>query len=217
MDLPHGTGAWNDVERGWVHYGSNSFPKWAAATSMTKVPTVLLALELVVGAVFLSFGENSEKQNEIKKEDRMASNQQKNIDAILTIFEAIERRDERQMLQRLDPDFEIQWPSSLPYGGTFHGLKARSDGWSATWEPLQPTEAERKMDPRVVAAHSDDAVVLWRQRGLNPAGDRFEGEVLGLYQFRDGKLTRAQMFYFDTVAVANFLAKAKNTAMAPNL
>jgi hypothetical protein len=35
-----------------------------------------------------------------------------------------------------------------------------------------------------------------------------EGEVLGLYRLRDGKLARAQMFYFDTVAVANFLKKA---------
>jgi len=31
--------------------------------------------------------------------------------------------------------------------------------WSEVWEPLQPTEAERKMDPRVVAANEDDVVV----------------------------------------------------------
>jgi hypothetical protein len=32
--------------------------------------------------------------------------------------------------------------------------------------------------------------------------------VLGLYQIREAKLARAQMFYFDTVAVGDFLAKA---------
>ena len=64
------------------------------------------------------------------------------------------------------------------------------------------------MDPRVVAATEDEGVVLWRQRGVSPSGERFEGEVLGLYQLRDGKLARAQMFYFDPVAVANFLKKA---------
>jgi hypothetical protein len=32
--------------------------------------------------------------------------------------------------------------------------------------------------------------------------------MLGLYQIREGKLARAQMFYFDTVAVASFLKKA---------
>jgi len=64
------------------------------------------------------------------------------------------------------------------------------------------------MDPRVVAANEDEVVVLWKQRGLSRSGDRFDGEVLGFYQVREGKLARAQMFYFDTVAVANFLEKA---------
>jgi hypothetical protein len=33
--------------------------------------------------------------------------------------------------------------------------------------------------------------------------------VLGLYRLSDGKLARAQMFYFDTVTVVDFLARAK--------
>jgi ketosteroid isomerase-like protein len=64
------------------------------------------------------------------------------------------------------------------------------------------------MDPRVVAVNESEVVVLWRQRGLGRAGERFDGEVLGLYQIREGKLARAQMFYFDTVAVVSFLEKA---------
>jgi ketosteroid isomerase-like protein len=64
------------------------------------------------------------------------------------------------------------------------------------------------MDPRVVAANEDDVVVQWRQRGVTSAGDRFDGEVLGLYRVRNGKLARAKMFYFDTAAVAAFLEKA---------
>ena len=64
------------------------------------------------------------------------------------------------------------------------------------------------MDPRVVAVSEDEGVVLWRQRGVSLSGEQFEGEVLGLYQVRDGKLTRAQMFYFDTAAVARFLARS---------
>jgi len=64
------------------------------------------------------------------------------------------------------------------------------------------------MDPRVIAAHEDDVVVLWHQRGLSSKGARFDGEVLGMYTFRDGKLARAQMFYFDSAAVAKFLSEA---------
>ena len=66
------------------------------------------------------------------------------------------------------------------------------------------------MDPRVISASEREVVVLWRQRGLSPSGERFDGEVLGLYQLREGKLARAQMFYFDTAAIAAFLARSMN-------
>jgi hypothetical protein len=36
--------------------------------------------------------------------------------------------------------------------------------------------------------------------------------VLGLYQIRDGKFARAQMFYFDTAAALRFLDEAGVTA-----
>ncbi len=38
--------------------------------------------------------------------------------------------------------------------------------------------------------------------------------VLALYSVRDGKLARAQMFYFDTVPVLEFLSTA-SPAIAP--
>jgi hypothetical protein len=44
------------------------------------------------------------------------------------------------------------------------------------------------MDPRVVAANdeSGEVVVAWRQRGCSPAGERFDGPVLGLYKSEVG-------------------------------
>ena len=66
------------------------------------------------------------------------------------------------------------------------------------------------MSPRVVAAARGEVVVLWRQRGLDATGTRFECPVLGLYQIRDGKLVRAQMFYFDTTATVEFLRRARS-------
>jgi len=35
--------------------------------------------------------------------------------------------------------------------------------------------------------------------------------VLALYLLRDGKLARAQMFYFDSAEIAGFLARANAT------
>jgi uncharacterized protein len=146
-------------------------------------------------------------------------NPRENAQVMLEVFRAIERRDERRFVELVHPEFEINWPPSLPYGGTYRDVAAdaRQDRptWTTTWNPLQPTVAERRMDPRVVAASDQEVVVLWHQRGLSPAGGRFDGPVLGLYQLRDGRLARAQMFHFDTVALAGFLANANRQATTP--
>src|SRR5438477_11643013 len=124
---------------------------------------------------------------------------EQNRKLVLGVFSAIEKRNDRRFAELLHADFEIHWPPSLPYGA------GKPKTWSDTWHSLQPTDAERRMDPRVIAASENEVVVLWRQRGLSPSGDRFDGEVLGLYQVREQKLSRAQMFYFDTAAVVAFL------------
>jgi ketosteroid isomerase-like protein len=71
-----------------------------------------------------------------------------------------------------------------------------------------PYPTARRMDPRVVAEHDDEVVVLWQQRGVASDGTQFECPVLGLYSVRDGRVGRAQMFYFDTTATAEFLTRA---------
>lgn len=140
----------------------------------------------------------------------MLSKEQENSKTIVAVFRAIEERDAEQFRALLQPDFEIHWPRSLPYGGSSRGVEPQPGGWGATWQPLQPTEAEKRMDAKVIAAQDDDVVVLWHQRGRTALGDSIDEEVLGLYRFRDGKLDRAQMFYFDTMPVANFLVKAQH-------
>jgi uncharacterized protein len=128
---------------------------------------------------------------------------------VLEAFKAAEGRDEQRLAELCHPEVEFHWPPSLPYGGSFHGVGALQNraraSWDQIWDPLQPTGRERRMDPRVVAATDQEVVVLWHQRGLKPAGQRLDIEVLGLYGVRDAKFARAQMFYFDTAAVLSFL------------
>jgi len=140
---------------------------------------------------------------------------QENVTVMREIFNALERRDAQRFHALCHPMCELHWPPSLPYGGTTRGLQQAGPTWSDTWHALQPTEAERRMEPRVVAASAEAVVVLWRQRGVTPGGDRCDEEVLGLYHMREGKLARAQMFYFDTAAVVSFLTKAKGHATVP--
>lgn len=118
-----------------------------------------------------------------------------NVQVMREIFAAIEGRDGTRFQALCHPDVEFYWPPQLP------------PDWFAAWVPLQPTEDERRMDPRVVAASGEEVVVLWRQRAAG-AGTRFDGEVLALYRITAGKLARAQMFYFDPAAAARFLAES---------
>jgi ketosteroid isomerase-like protein len=133
-----------------------------------------------------------------------------NIQIILEIFGAIEQRNAPRVFSLCDPTVEFLWPPSLPYAGGERGA------WAATWVPLQPTEATRRMNPRVVGATEEEVVVLWQQRGVSPAGEGLETPVLGLYQVRHGKLARAQMFYFDSSGVNDFLARAGSERARPD-
>lgn len=136
-----------------------------------------------------------------------------NIGLVLESFRAVERRDARQLIAVYHPDIEFHDAPSLPYGGVIRGrpgMESHDRAWARTWAPLQPTDAERRMDPRVVAATEREVVVLYRQRAVGPGGERLDGPVVGLYEVRDGKLIRAQMFHYDTAAIVGFLATARD-------
>src|SRR5262249_32660203 len=139
------------------------------------------------------------------RKERNMSTPEHNIEAVLEVFSAVERRDAQRMLDLVVPDVEFHWPPLLPYGGTRRGLNPEGPTWGTPWDPFHPTPADRSLSPRPVAATAEEMVVHWQQRGLSPAGDRIDTPVLGLYRLRDGKLARAQMFYFDPVAVVDFL------------
>jgi ketosteroid isomerase-like protein len=135
-----------------------------------------------------------------------------NVRAVLEVFAAIEQRDSARFLAHTHPQVSICWPPSLPWND---GLPGRPDpaghharSWLEVWAPLQPTAVERQMHPEVIAAADDRVVVRWHQRGRSPTGLGFDGQVLGLYQVREERLARAQMFYFDTDAVKRFLGDA---------
>ncbi len=137
-----------------------------------------------------------------------------NASIVLRVFSAVEDRDRDRLFGLLHEDVEFHDAASLPYGGTLRGraaLQAALDSapettWLGAWDPLQPTAAERRMDPRVVAGAGDDVSLVYTQRALKPTGERFEAPVMGLYTVRDGLFARAQMFHYDTAAILRFLS-----------
>jgi uncharacterized protein len=140
------------------------------------------------------------------------------VDVVRRTFRAVEERDVEALFALYHPDVEFHDAPSLPYGGSFRtkaDIRARlehapGETWLGTWGPLQPTAAERRMDPRVVASNDAEVVVLYRQRAVSPHGERLDAPVLGLYEVRDGLFARAQMFHFDTAALLGFLQSANS-------
>jgi ketosteroid isomerase-like protein len=138
-------------------------------------------------------------------------------EVILEAFRAVEERDAERLMELYHDEVELHDAESLPYGGVADGKRslieqmASAPGatWLGTWDPLQPTEAERRMEPRVIAEGAGEVVVLYRQRALAPSGERFDAPVVGVYQVRDGKFARAQMFHYDTEAINEFLERAR--------
>jgi uncharacterized protein len=136
------------------------------------------------------------------------------VEVVMAVLRAVEERDREALLALLHEDVEFHDAGSLPYGGVVRDKdEARKESpshetWIGTWGPLQPTPAERRMDPRVVASKSGEVVVEYRHRAASPAGERIDYPVLALYEVRDGKLARARMFHYDTAALASFLDRA---------
>jgi ketosteroid isomerase-like protein len=145
-----------------------------------------------------------------------------NVAVVLAAFRAVEERDPEKLFELYHDDVELHDAPSLPYGGSTRGkgaIRAQLEvepesTWLGTWGPLQPTEAERRMDPRVVGATGDQVAVLYMQRAVAPDGERFEAPVMGLYEVRDGKFARAQMFHYDTSALLAFLERAAGSEQA---
>jgi ketosteroid isomerase-like protein len=137
---------------------------------------------------------------------------------VLDVIKAVQDRDAETLYRLYHDELEFLDAPSLPYGGHLKGAKVLQEQlesesektWIGTWGPLQPTEIERRIAPRVVAVNGDEVVVHYRTLGLSPDGERFESEVLALYEVRDGKLARAQMFHYDTAAVVEFLERARS-------
>ena len=151
-----------------------------------------------------------------------------NAEVVLAVFRAIEERDREALFELYHDDVELYDAPSLPYG--YEGVSGKEavreqldtapeTSWLGTWGPPQPTGRERRLDPRIVATDGDEVVVQYVTRAMAPDGERFESPVVAIYEVRDGKFARAQMFHYDTAAILAFLERAgsRGTPRRPRL
>src|SRR5437868_11315420 len=91
---------------------------------------------------------------------RQRAAEQQNHPSKLSHNRTAGRAEFRSLLQ---PDFEIYWPPSLPYGGTFSGLEPTPNGWVQPGSLSRP----RKQKERWTRASSRLTIAMWWFCGIS--------------------------------------------------
>jgi ketosteroid isomerase-like protein len=129
-------------------------------------------------------------------------------DVVRRLFEAVEARDLEGVLDCYDEAVEIHESPALPYGGVYRGRDGavrHALAFVEAWGRYQ-TRAEVRMDPRFAAGDDGVVTVVFRHRAADPRrGERLDEPEVSVYEVRDGRIVRSQMFHADPSALARFL------------
>jgi ketosteroid isomerase-like protein len=137
-----------------------------------------------------------------------------NGDVVRRLLSAVEER-EPYVLDCYAEDIEIHEAESLPYGGVYRGhagAQRHIAGWLGTWDRFQ-TDSERRLEAVFIDGEGDTVAAVFRHKAVDPdSGRRLDAPEVGIYQVRDGKVVRSQMFHADTAALLCFLAETEDRA-----
>jgi ketosteroid isomerase-like protein len=130
------------------------------------------------------------------------------VETVRRLFGAVEDRDFERMLACYTDDIEINEAAVLPWGGVWRGpegVAAHSAEFMRTWGALQGPE-EARLDARFFGDGAGTVCAVFRHRAVDPmSGNRFDAPEVGVYQVRDRRVVRSQMFHADSAAVVAFL------------
>jgi ketosteroid isomerase-like protein len=125
-----------------------------------------------------------------------------NEELIRRLYEARERRDEREIRRILSADVKWHDPYPPPFGGHFDGVDAVVQELFAAFE----NELEGSgLDPHDVVANERHAVALvnwWASRG----GRRMDSREVGVYHIENGKVTEVWFMTEDPQRAAEFFS-----------
>ena len=132
------------------------------------------------------------------------------VDVVRRLFRAVEERDLEAMLACYADDVEIHEAESLPYGGVYRGREgavAHAMAFLESWGRYQGAE-EARLEARVIGDGSGTVAVSFWHKATGPRDDMVlrEREV-SIYEVRDGKVARSQMFHADVAKLNGFLEK----------
>jgi uncharacterized protein len=130
------------------------------------------------------------------------------VEVVRRLFAAVEDRDLARVLACYADDVEIHEAEVLPYGGIWRGHEgaaAHAAAFLSTWQALQGPD-EIPLHAHFWSDGAGTVCVLFRHRAVAPAGgERFDAPEVSIYQVRDDRVVRSQMFHADSAAVVRFL------------
>ncbi|MEU0033435.1 nuclear transport factor 2 family protein [Streptomyces sp. NPDC006333] len=141
----------------------------------------------------------------------MSSNQAI-VDACHRAYTGFEKNDSSDLVALMSPDVVFHFPTSLPYGGTFHGR----EGFVAFYKDLFDHYYEYfDYDLHTVLDAGSHVVVPVRARAKAKNGRTMENEHLLLFAVTDGLITQARL-YADTAKGRDVLEGLEFFASAAN-
>ena len=113
--------------------------------------------------------------------------EQDNLDIVMGIYEAFGRGDLPAVLNRLDPQAELQFegPSAVPWTGHYRGR----EGWTEFFQALGGNVDEITLSMEPFAAQGDRVVFAGRYQGrVKATGQRIDSPLVHLWTLRDGRV-----------------------------
>jgi hypothetical protein len=134
-----------------------------------------------------------------------------NLERLAQAFAGWGKDNPAAMRDLLHPDCELVVPDSLPYGGTFRGVDAviawfTRELWS--WFDTFSSTPEGPIDG------GDRIAVPVRVQARTKHGASVDVRNVWIYEFRDGRLTRGQV-YADTAVLRNALEGVSPRGVSP--
>ena len=126
--------------------------------------------------------------------------EQASVDVVLGIYESFRRSDIPAILNRVDPQADLQFegPSAVPWTGHWRGR----DGWAKFFQTVGENLDEITLTMDVFAAQGDRVVASGRYQGrVKRTGKRIDSPLVHLWTIRNGMVVQCQELT-DTAAEA---------------
>jgi uncharacterized protein len=137
--------------------------------------------------------------------------QSANVELVKRVYEIFAQGNMAEFMALLDPDIIAREADSMPYGGTYRGLKEFNQVLAKvaqTWEYFRPA-------PERYFAQGDQVMVVLRLKARSRAtGKVVDMPMAELWTLRNGKIAGVQPFYWDTAEVVRVTTPAQAAEQA---